>query len=465
MVSSDLLLRFAIAASLGTAAAFESGCLAKGLRFTDPLGGRTTADTIVGSATSCADACNGNSDCKGFSYWPHDGECWFSQSGSAANMATSEDSYVGWPTNLCPSPPPACAAVVKEGSQWPATTEQGSMSAFDIGYQPASLQCWPMEASKNLPKSCPEVTTLDDTANGWPGKCEGLDPITVLGNTTCEAMCLADVNCPGYQVGSDDSCWHGVGMGCWSNVTWNKTWTPVSAKRYQRGSVRTVKDISNVEVKGLTEVFNQQNAARMPDAAQQCRHTCISVLGCQYWQLVDSACWIELPPNRVAYPLTTANAPPPDVSVVGEFIQHVCFDTVTTTTTIGESGLPWWGWFLIALACMCCLCCLVGALLYMLCGKSKKTTSRGLRAEEEVPVIPAQPVDTQMSQMPMYRSAPVAQAGYYPAGQPQYNPSSYQQPLYQSQMPMQQMSAFDMIDRNGDGVITREEYMRATGQR
>lgn len=450
MAPSLLLSRLAIATSLGTAAAFEPGCLAKGFTFSDPVSG--TPHATVAGATSCGNMCVGDSSCKGFTYLPTSGECWFSQSGSPEKMVSStQASYVGWPGALCSSPPAACVASVKQGSDWPAATAEGSRAAFNIGYQPASLQCWPVTAFSGEPESCGEVIVLDDTATGWAGKCEGLSPVTVPENTTCETMCFTDVNCPSYQVGTDGSCWHGVGMGCWSNVAWNKSWTPVAAKRYQRGTIRVLQTLDKVQVTGLTQVFDQQDAANMPDPAKQCANTCYSVMDCQYWQLVNSAsCYIELPPRSVAYPLTTADAPNATVPIVGEFIQHVCLESsVTTTTTQEAGGIPWWGWFLIALALLCCLCCILGAILKMCCGTEEKETSRGLKMEE-VPVIPAQPVATQMYQVPMYQQAPMA---YHPGGPPQYVP--YQQPL----------PPFDAMDRNQDGVITREEFVAMQGRR
>lgn len=266
---------------------------------------------------------------------------------------------------------------------------------------------------------------------------------------------MANISCPGFQVGSDGTCWQGVGMGCYAGVSWNKTWQPTLAKRFQRGQVRVIKEMKGVQIMGLQKVFDTLNMGLMPDPIAQCKKYCYSVLRCQYWQLDNqTGCWVELPDvQTVQYPLTTAgvhyNSSHAPYMIAGEYIQRTCLPTptsppapvsipplvaaplaataTTTTTTGAAGGFPWWGWLLLALLLCCCLG-LAGAAVFLLGGfrkqKPKKTRSaprktRTAPAAAPPPVVPSvavpgsfsraasrsPPVTTVHTLMPMY-SAP-----------------------------------------------------------
>lgn len=404
-----------LGAALGTASAFTPGCLITGMRFIDPV---YVNPNRTAGATACQNLCEADVLCSGFTYYPNSGECWPSASGSGSKLAPQEPgvpAYAGPKT--CPDHSIACPASLV--GDWPKSTAAESNAAFNTGYQPGVLQCWPKTTFNGSYGSCSEVSTLDDTATGWPGKCLGLAPKTLVGSETCEGTCLADLTCPGFQIGSDGSCWQGLGEGCFNDAPWNYTWLPTSAKRFQRGTVHKVKDLVGVQVQGLQKVFDKANADAMADAAKQCAHVCYSVLECQYWQLDNvSGCWIEGPDvSPLPYPLTTASLLY-DTSyaanmVAGEFIQRVCSSafpttvatttTTTTTTTEGAGGFPWWGWLLIALLLLCCICAI---LAYVLGGQKPKKAKKSKRAlSTSAPV--ANPVPTMQTAMPVYTQAPV----------------------------------------------------------
>lgn len=397
-----------LAATMGAASAFTPGCLITGMRFIDPV---STTPPKASGARSCQNLCAANSSCNGFTYYPDSGECWFSGSGAGTNLtlqAPGVPAYSGPKT--CASPSPACS--VSLIGEWPADTPLDSNAAFSTGYQPGVLQCWPKTSFNGSYGGCSEISTLDDTAAGWPGKCLGLQPKTLVGDETCEGTCKADVMCPGFQVGTDGSCWQGLGEGCYGGAPWNKSWTPSSAKRFGRGSIARVKELVGVQLIGLKLVFDKANADLMDDAVSQCKKVCYSVLKCQYWQFDRvSGCWIEDPAAPLPYPLTKAsirNSTYGSNVVGGEFIQRECSLIVTpttTTTTEAAGGFPWWGWLLLALLL---LCCIGGILALLLCGQKPKKAKKSQRALAKPPTpLVAEPVPTMQRAMPVYTSAPV----------------------------------------------------------
>lgn len=422
------------AAMLGTTTCFQAGCLIEGMRYTDPMNG--VAPTNAANATACQNLCEKHAGCLGFTYYPNSGACYFSTTGAGAKLTPTSGSvgdpmaYSGPP--VCADPSPACPAKIT-ATVWPADNVEDSMAAFNIGYQPVKNQCWPMTASDGSKGNCDDISTLDDTDLGWPGRCLGMTKFTLQDNQSCEEACLADVYCPGYQVGSDESCWHGLGRGCFNAARWNESWTPVKAKRFQRGKIHVLKKLVNVQVEGLQNVFDKATYDKMSDPASQCRKACYAVFGCQYWQLNnETGCWVELPyVTKVQYPLTTAGlldhttlAPN---FVDGEFIQHSCLalpvipsitptttqsTTTTTTTTEVAGGFPWWAWLLVALG-LILICAALAAM--MLCArKPAKTKKRAAKLHKttplvdprspgaSVPLVQAQPVPTVQTAAPVY---------------------------------------------------------------
>lgn len=497
-----------VATTLGAASAFTTGCLIVGQRFTDG----TKYNGQVLEASSCQNLCANETTCNGFTYFPDSDECWFSASGASTELVpqqTDVRAYAG-PKN-CTVPPAACSATLT--GAWPGSTPAESNAAFSTGYQPAPLQCWPYDETADNYDSCSEVTILDNMADGWPGRCLGLMRITLSNNQTCENTCRDDVTCAMYQKGDDGSCWQGLGEGCYDQPSWNQSFQPEAAQRFQRGDVIVMKDMKKIQILGLKRVFDKEDMDMMGmDVAKiQCKKSCYSALKCQYWQLNEvSGCWIE-GANALPYPLTAANVETGTAdannTIAGEYIQRRCTSliptvapppsstvpptvpptmstmaptstTTTTTTTEAAGGFPWWGWLLLALVALCCICGIIACVLASQKPKKAKKAKRTLRPQQPV----QQPVPTMQTAMPVYYAAPVATAPVYTAAPPQPTytytapppmasvgvpaPASRAAPLPVQPAGMPQpMSAFDRMDRDGDGVITRAEFQAAAGGR
>jgi len=180
------------------------------------------------------------------------------------------------------------------------------------------------------------------------------------------------------------------------------------------------------------------------------------------------------------YPCTSTlpQCPPPPVAPV------VDKDLATVTEAPGSSSssLAWWAWLLIGLA----LLGLIGGLAYMLMGgkkeapKKKKRAVAQKKAEPPAPEVQAAPTPVAPATLtapPVYvtqaRAAPVAMTA-----PPVYAATTYAQPMAMA-MPIQMVaapiqtatapmamaaptvtmaSAFDRLDANHDGVISREEF-------
>lgn len=153
---------------------------------------------------------------------------------------------------------------------------------------------------------------------------------------TCEQICLENVLCsvwqlawPTYSTVDKAECWQGgTGRECYSE----RSDFNYKAKRVMHGTYRVLKDITGIEVMGLTKMFGIDTFSNSPTAAPRCRLHCIGNLGCQWWLYSNiSGCWVEDASNaRVNYPLINT----PKVSnqgtrlanavVAGEYIQHYC---------------------------------------------------------------------------------------------------------------------------------------------
>jgi len=174
-------------------------------------------------------------------------------------------------------------------------------------------------------------------------------------------------------------------------------------------------------------------------------------------------------------------------------------DSGESSGSDSSDSWPAWAWTLLLLLLLCCLLALVGAIMFAmgLCDKKAPKKKRGKKtalparpaptAPVAAPVVttpapqpiyaapPPQPVytvqqqpvpvPTTMRSMPLYQ--PTQQYSQQqplisPASVPMVNP--VMQPMAQqyAARPMQGGNMFDMLDRNHDGVLTREE-MRAAG--
>jgi len=172
------------------------------------------------------------------------------------------------------------------------------------------------------------------------------------------------------------------------------------------------------------------------------------------------------------YPCTSTlpQCPPPPV-VDKEFA------TATEPPAGGSSGssgsMAWWAWLLIGLA----LLGLIGGIAYMLMGgkaapKKKKRAVAQKKTEPPAPEVQAAPTPVAPATLtapPVYvtqaRAAPVAMTA-----PPVYAATTYTQPMAMA-VPIQTVaapiqtvtaptmaSAFDRLDANHDGVISREEF-------
>mmetsp|Transcript_65345 Transcript_65345/g.188239 ORF Transcript_65345/g.188239 Transcript_65345/m.188239 type:complete len:694 (+) Transcript_65345:1-2082(+) len=302
------------------------GCFFADSRF-DPLlpDGRRTAVDL----SACQTLCAADSNCSAFTYWPESHECGFS--GAAASRKPSTDPTVagygscrgthGVGSEECTSAAP------KNG--FPGLTPQASNAAWSTGRQPRSLECWPVDFAGNY-RSCDTRSVLEDTATGWPGKCFGLiKQDGVLGVDSCRQLCEQDPQCPGWQVGYFDWCYHGVGRDCFVR----SNFTPAAAQRIQHGNVRKLMDLAGWHIVGLTRQFvdNKGYFQDQADAIAACRKMCYSSIHCQYWQYTPKyGCWIEdwMQGFGPPYPLTLDAAyRSTDFAldcVAGELIAHIC---------------------------------------------------------------------------------------------------------------------------------------------
>lgn len=163
-------------------------------------------------------------------------------------------------------------------------------------------QCWTRFPNASF-VPCDEITVLEDTATGWPGKCNMMRPHEVEEPViqNCKQACYADPECSGWQVNHLGDCYHGLGENCWTNPTWDgQGIRPKAGQRLMHGTFRPLKKWTGVQILGLRNVFDDSNAKKMKesgeDPAQNCKSVCLSKIRCQYWQMDDvSGCWIEDP--------------------------------------------------------------------------------------------------------------------------------------------------------------------------
>jgi hypothetical protein len=104
------------------------------------------------------------------------------------------------------------------------------------------------------------------------------------------------------------------------------------------GEVRVIANITNAQVFGLTQQFDQNYFVNQSTyAVDACRNACYSNIECAYWQYSKtSGCWTESPDlsinprnaQMVPYPVTyaawTSQTPEAPNFIAGEYIQHVC---------------------------------------------------------------------------------------------------------------------------------------------
>eukprot|EP00930_Biecheleria_cincta_P040357 TRINITY_DN27656_c0_g1_i1.p1 TRINITY_DN27656_c0_g1~~TRINITY_DN27656_c0_g1_i1.p1 ORF type:complete len:701 (-),score=71.67 TRINITY_DN27656_c0_g1_i1:43-2106(-) len=281
------------------------------------------------SVRLCQEQCQKVSGCVKFAYFAWRGECWFAD--SSAVMTPTTSSFVFTAFRTCTPDDliiPARCRTETPSADFPNASAAGSNSAWPGGQQPVPGECWPKLWDGQL-LACNRIEVLDDTRDGWPGKCRGLVELKSVKGTDCEENCRSNPFCQSYQNTVYNSCWQGMGYDCFAR----NNFVPTEAKRFQRGQVRVLMDIKGWHIVGLYKVFDNSEGmfTKLEDAVTFCRHICYSDVRCEYWSYAPAfGCWVEDASQeyRPAYPLTLTSAlRDTDFarnSVAGEYIQHFC---------------------------------------------------------------------------------------------------------------------------------------------
>jgi len=368
------------------------GCFHYGYAWTNPMTNVTSNPFTKISAPECQLQCRNTIGCTGFGYYPITGSCYLGGSGGALYEAKGA---IAGPRE-CVSPDPACMSL--PDASFPGSTPEKSMKAWPGGVQPTSLQCWPRRSDGQVTR-CRNQTAivLEDTQDGWPGRCEGMVKVTDLkGEETCQLRCMMSPLCSVWSIEttSDPSgspmCWNGMlGTNCYNG----NGPTPVRAQRLQHGTYRVLMQTTGVQVLGLHNSFGGTVYKTWEEGAQHCKYECRSFLLCQFWQYSKTyGCYLEIPSEGVVgYPLTTSgpfrsvrldSEAAADV-VAGEMLQHNCVGDMSplptamptgnevqlvvpgmepaATQTSTQGGWPWWVSYLIFIFVVLLLCVVITA--------------------------------------------------------------------------------------------------------
>jgi len=293
-----------------------------------------SSNLTVGDPRECQARCRKSAGCKHFSYWKRNGMCLLAAAQANLLRSAVEGSVTG--PDACMPTDPVCSAI--PGPGFPGETESMSRSAWEGGQQPTNLQCWPRRAD-GFPMACKyqQVTVLEDTMKGWPGRCENMKKVTDLRpGETCKMRCYTSALCGVWSVVNSTTglggpiCLQAMhGINCYKGTGP----LPIRAQRVMHGSFRKLIETMGMLVKNLTKAFDTTDVGNNDDeGAERCRRVCLSYLFCQYWQYSTKlGCWVEDPAAKeVAYPMVeqtwameteTADA---NTVRMGEYIQHTC---------------------------------------------------------------------------------------------------------------------------------------------
>lgn len=304
----------------------EEQCIVTSTNFLPSMS--NVSHTMQTSAEACQISCALTDGCVYFSYNKYLMQCKYAD---VSAKAEADYRFVsgrptcrpgdGAPAVMCKTDYP------KDG--FPGLNAEQSNEAWPFGRQPKSLECWPKKPDGKAAQ-CKLTTVIEDTTDGWPGVCWGLQKKDGVTTTQCDDACRQDPNCASYQI-EDDNCYMGLGRECYVRESAGD-WKPSRAQRFQHGSVRVLMDLKGWQVKGLSKVFRSKADyfESHDDSAKHCKLACYSDIECQYWiYSTDYGCWVEdVTKFRVKYPLTTESMTRDSTfaqtAVAGEYVQHIC---------------------------------------------------------------------------------------------------------------------------------------------
>lgn len=288
------------------------------------------SNLTVGNARECQAKCL-SLGCKHFTYWIRNGMCLLAAENANLVRTAVEGSVTG--PSACEQTDPVCEPTSFPGPNFPGADAIQSRSAWPGGQQPTNLQCWPRRAD-GFPEPCPyqQVEILEDTIEGWPGRCENMKKVVDLRpGETCKDRCYKSALCGVWRVENfttpgTATCWQALHA---TNCYKGDVPPPIRAQRVMHGSFRKLMESTGMLIKNLTKAFDTTDVGNnKTEGGARCRRICLSYLFCQYWQFSTRlGCWVEDPAAKeVAYPLIKANwAMETDDSVImGEYIQHTC---------------------------------------------------------------------------------------------------------------------------------------------
>jgi len=290
-----------------------------------------SSNLTVGDARECQGKCRETAGCQHFTYWKRNGMCLLAAENANLVRTAVEGSVTG-PAACMPNDP-VCSSTTFPDPDFPAPTATRSRKAWPGGQQPTNLQCWPRRAD-GFPEPCPyqQVEILEDTLQGWPGRCENMRKVVDLRpGETCKMRCFNSALCGVWRVENFTTpgvptCWQALhATNCFSG----DVPPPIRAQRVMHGSFRKLMESTEMFIKNLSKAFDTKDVGNnKTEGGLRCRRICLSYLFCQYWQYSTKlGCWVEDPAAKeVAYPMIKESwAMEIDSSVImGEYIQHTC---------------------------------------------------------------------------------------------------------------------------------------------
>jgi len=271
--------------------------------------------------------------------------CWLAS--YTMDKFEKQDKFIGGLRD-CEGLSPLCTALPGDG--FPGQTSAQSEEAWPTNLVPPRLQCWPRDKD-HVPVPCAqEVTVLDDAAEGWPGKCSGLQEGKELENATaCQESCANQRGCDTWQLTEDQAheshCWMGRGVDCLQQ----RQVAITASQRLMRGSFRVLLNLTGWEVLQLKQVFPAGAGFGLAteDAIKQCNHTCLAAIDCEVWQYsTEAGCFVSDPSfQELTYPPTSstflADTPNGRSMVAGAYIQRLCLsESGSSQTTPSTPSLP-----------------------------------------------------------------------------------------------------------------------------